>query len=343
MNDASMIVDQDSLTKEEWLGIRRQGIGSSDAAVILGMSPWSSPWQIWLDKTGQVALEDEQTEAMYFGTLLEETIVKAVADRTGWQIRRPRGTYRSYKHPFMLASPDAIITMPDGTEALLEIKNTSGYKLEEWSNGEQQPDGTWTGGEAPAHYIIQVQHQHAVLGTTVGYIGALLGGNRLYIIRVDRDDDLIATLVEKEHWFWEVNVKGNQAPPVDASPSTTDLLAQLFAESNPDATLELDTDLALTLAEYQKASADEAAAKERKTLAGNILRNALGEAETATFDGVEIATWKPQATDRFDQKAFREDNPELYDKYVNKTSGRVLRIGRSKAAQQTLARIMENE
>lgn len=341
MSEPIELAYQDDLSHEEWLMLRREGVGSSDASGILGLSPWSSPWQIWLDKTGQIPPDTEQTEAMYFGSLLEETIVTAVADRTGWQIERPRTTYQSSDHSFMLASPDAIATMPDGTRALLEIKNTSGYKLEEWANGEQQDDGTWTGGEAPAHYIIQVQHQHAVMGTTVGYIGALLGGNRLYIIRVDRDDDLIATLVERERAFWRDNVEANEAPPVDASPTTTDLLSQIFSESDPYATADLEADVAAALVEYQRAGADEAAAKERKTHAGNIIRNALGEAETAMFNGVNVATWKPQVTERFDQKAFKEDQPEMYAKYLNKTASRVLRIGRSKEAKQTLARIEE--
>lgn len=341
MTDPIKVADQDALSHKDWLIARRDGIGSSDAAGILGLSPWSTRWQIWLDKTGQIPPDNEQSEAMYFGNLLEENIVQAVSDRTGWQIERPRATYQHGDHPFMLASPDAIATMPDGTKALLEIKNTGGYKLEEWANGEPSVDGMWEGGEAPAHYIVQVQHQHAVMGTTVGYIGALLGGNRLYIIRVDRDDELIDTIIAQEKEFWNEYVNGDGVPEIDGTETTTDLLTQVFSESDPDASVEFTPDVLDALAEYQKAASQEKEVAERKRRASNILRESLGEAETGMAYGVSVITWKPQVTERFDAKQFRAEHPEMHDKYVKKSESRVLRVGRSKDAKEILARIEE--
>lgn len=340
MSEPIKLAHLDELSHEEWLLLRREGIGSSDAPVILGLSPWSSPWQIWLDKTGQIPPDTDQTEAMYFGSLLEDTIAKAVAERTGMHVEKANATYAHPEHPWMLASPDCIIHF-DGEDGLLEIKNSGGYKMEEWKSGEPDVDGVWRGGEAPSHYILQVQHQHAVMGTNIGYIGALLGGNRLCVVEVPRDDDLIATMIKVEGAFWRDNVQANVAPAIDGSPTTTDLLSQIFSDSDPYATADLEPDVAAALVEYQRAGQDEAAAKERKTHAGNIIRNALGEAETAMFNGVNVATWKPQVTERFDQKAFKEDQPEMYAKYLNKAASRVLRIGRSKEAKQTLARIEE--
>lgn len=342
MSEPIEVANLQEMTRDEWLRARRNGIGASEAAAIVGQSPWSSPYQVWLDKTGQIPVSGEETEAMYFGTLLEDTIAKAVADRTGWNVVDPKRTYAHPRHSWMLASPDRLVWF--GAEmGLLEIKNSGGYKLDEWKSGEPGEDGMWVGGEAPLHYILQVQHQHAVMGTSIGYIGALLGGNRLCIVEVPRDDELIEMLISKEEAFWVSYVQGNTAPPLDGMQSTTDALAQIFAESDPTKSVELDEQIARAILDYADASSAEAKAKEAKTLAGNILRDALGDAEEATYQGVPVATWKAQATDRFDQAAFKAEYPEIYNKFVKPTHSRVLRTGKSKAAQEALAIIKESE
>ena len=342
MNGARKIANIGEMTRNEWLESRRAGIGASEAAAIVGHSPWSSPWQVWLDKTGQIPVGGEETEAMYFGNLLEDTIATAVGERTGMTVITVAATYAHPEHDWMLASPDRFIIMPDKSTGLLEIKNSGGYKLDEWRSGEPDADGVWRGGEAPLHYILQVQHQHAVMGSTVGYIGALLGGNRLCIVEVPRDDELIAMLIDAEQRFWNDHVVGGKAPAIDGMQSTTDALAQIYAESDADKSVNLDEQIAKALIDYQAASQAEAAAKEAKTLAGNILRDALGDAETAYYAGVSVATWKPQATERFDMSAFKAEYPELHSKFLNVTHNRVLRPGKSKAAQEALATIKES-
>lgn len=337
--NARKIADIGSMTREEWLQSRRAGIGASEAAAIVNQSPWSSPWQVWLDKTGQIPVGGEESEAMYFGNLLEDTIGKAFADRTGMVVISVEATYAHPEHDWMLASPDRFIIMPDQSTGLLEIKNSGGYKLDEWKSGEPDGDGIWRGGEAPLHYILQVQHQNAVMGSNVGYIGALLGGNRLCIVEVPRDEELIAMLIDAEQRFWNDNVIGGKAPAIDGMQSTTEALAQIYAESDGDKSVELEDGIAKALIDYQAASEAEAAAKEAKSLAGNILRDALGDAETAFYNGVSVATWKPQATDRFDMAAFKAEYPEIHSKFLNKTHMRVLRPGKSKAAQEALAQI----
>lgn len=339
---ARKVADLNDMTRDEWLRSRRNGIGASEAAAIVGQSPWSSPYQVWLDKTGQIPVGGEETEAMYFGTLLEDTIGRAVAERTGWAVEPVNATFAHPEHDWMLASPDRLIHLDPDVIGLLEIKNSGGYKLDEWRSGEPDDQGVWRGGEAPLHYILQVQHQHAVMGTSIGYIGALLGGNRLCIVEVARDDDLIEMLIERESSFWYDHVGTNLAPPLDGMQSTTDALTQIFAESDPTKTVELDESIARAVINYADASSAEAKAKEAKTLAGNILRDALGDAEQATYEGVPVASWKGQATDRFDQSAFKSEYPEIYSKFVVKTQTRVLRPSKSKAAQEALAAVKES-
>jgi predicted phage-related endonuclease len=179
------------------------------------------------------------------------------------------------------------------------------------------------------------------MGTSWGYIGALLGGNRLCIVEVPRDDELIAMLIESEKRFWEDHVVAGKAPAIDGMASTTEALSQIYAESDADKAVDLDDDVAQALIEYQHAAASEGSWKEAKTRAANVLRDALGDAETAYYNGVSVATWKPQATDRFDMAAFKAEYPEIHAKFVKKTSARILRPGKSKAAQEALAMMKE--
>ena len=59
------------LSHEEWLKYRTQGIGGSDVSILAGINPFKSVHQLWLEKTGQVELEEGDTEYTHFGTLLE--------------------------------------------------------------------------------------------------------------------------------------------------------------------------------------------------------------------------------------------------------------------------------
>jgi putative phage-type endonuclease len=340
VNGAKKVADIGDMTRDEWLQSRRAGIGASEAAAIVNQSPWSTPWQVWLDKTGQIPVGGEETEAMYFGNLLESTIGRAFAERTGMEVSTVNATYAHPEHDWMLASPDRFIHLDDSEDiGLLEIKNSGGYKLDEWQSGEPDADGIWRGGEAPLHYILQVQHQHAVMGTKVGYIGALLGGNRLCIVEVPRDQEMINMLIAAEQRFWNEHVLTNSPPPIDGQQTTAELLMQMYAESDADKQVELDDRVAAALLQYQEASDRESQAKEAKTLAANILRDTLGDAESGTYGGVQVVTWKPQVTERFDQAAFKQEHPDLYVKFLSKSSGRVLRPGRSKAAQEVLSTI----
>lgn len=95
------------LSRAEWLAQRRTGIGGSDVAAILGLSPWRTPYQVWEDKTGR-SDDQEETPALYWGRLLEDPIRQAYADRTGLTVTKPDRMFTSEAHPFMLANLDGI-------------------------------------------------------------------------------------------------------------------------------------------------------------------------------------------------------------------------------------------
>lgn len=80
---AEVLSSTANMSREEWLSIRQKGIGGSDAAVVLGLSKWKTPFELWLEKTGQVMPEESQSEAAYFGTILEDVVAKEFELRSG--------------------------------------------------------------------------------------------------------------------------------------------------------------------------------------------------------------------------------------------------------------------
>ena len=176
------IINTKNLTKEEWLKYRTQGIGGSDVSVIAGINPFKSAYTLWLEKTGQIELEETENNYTHFGTLLEPIIRKEFTMRTGLKVRQKHMLLQSEKYPFMYAHLDGVIN-EDGEMAIFEAKTASEYKLEVWEN------------EVPAPYILQIQHYMAVTGAKKTYIAALVGGNKFYWHEMKRDDEMIEKII----------------------------------------------------------------------------------------------------------------------------------------------------
>src|SRR5579859_840052 len=168
----------------EWLQMRRQGIGGSDCSAVMGMSKYASPYTVWEDKTGR-APAVEENEQMRWGTLLEEPIRQEAMRRLGLDYTLP-GMLRSLEFPWLQANLDGLAS--DG--GIYEGKNTGQYLAADWD------------GQVPDHAELQCQHDMATCGATHAWVAGLIGGNRLAIARVDRDDALIALIVAHERKLW---------------------------------------------------------------------------------------------------------------------------------------------
>ncbi len=73
---------------DKFLAGRKKGIGGSDVAAILGFSPYKSPYQLWLDKTGRSERKESQNESAHFGNLLEDVVAKEFSRRSGMKVQR---------------------------------------------------------------------------------------------------------------------------------------------------------------------------------------------------------------------------------------------------------------
>ena len=117
-NDPLVLVDTENLTREEWLDWRRKGIGGSDVACIIGISPFRTARDIYYDKLNIAAVEENEGNwvAMEMGHLLEDLVAKIFERKTGLKIYQVKKMFQHPRFPFMLADVDYFITMPDGSE-----------------------------------------------------------------------------------------------------------------------------------------------------------------------------------------------------------------------------------
>ncbi len=205
------------MTREAWLAERRSIIGGSDIAAICGLSPWSTGYEVYLDKTGQLPDRPPST-AMTMGTLLEDAISRGYSDQTGRALCRvPYRIDRHPDHPWMGASLDAWTPAQD---MIVECKNVSAFAHDDW--GEPGTD------QVPEHYAIQVQWQMGVTGIPVADVAALIGGVDFRIYTVPRNEQVIQALITIGEDFWR-RVQERRPPEPDfRHPSTARLLAGLY-------------------------------------------------------------------------------------------------------------------
>lgn len=254
---------------------------------------------------------------MYWGNVMEDVVAKEFKKRTGLYVEKANAIFQHQEHDFMIANVDRLIYCDEGT-GVLECKNVSEYKK-----------GEWEGDEAPIMYILQLQHYLAVLGLEFGYLVALVGGNKFFMKRYERDDELISDMIEAEKEFWERYVKGGEEPPIGGSESAADLLNTLYPTAIDNEIIYLD-DYAESV-ERRKVLLEKKKALETeiKEIENNIKLN-MKERELA-FAGQYKISWKNYSTNRFDSKAFKEKHPDLYKEFLKSSEYRRFTISSRKA------------
>ncbi len=253
--------------RSEWLEARRAGIGASDIAAIMGISPWSTPFQVWASKVAEIP-EDEGSEQMKWGRILENVILDEWAT-DHWPVNARGQLIRSTDVPIMMATLDGVTVGFDNRAAVVEAKNRS-----EWS---------WD--SIPEHYHAQVQWQLAVTGYEIGYLIVLFAGRHLETFEIEADNDYQTAQILAAGEFWKL-VEANEPPPTDGADNP--LMASLWPYHTEQA-VEIGADAAIEL--YEARSADKEAS-ERRDAAEASIKATLGEADTAVVGQQVVATWR---------------------------------------------------
>ncbi len=279
----------------EWHLHRRQAIGSSETSGLLGMSDFASPWTIWMDKTGRtpIVVEDDD-ELLFWGRRLESVIRDVACERLGLTATNS-GSLRSIERPHMSYSPDGILS--DG--GLYEGKNTAWFMASKWD--EQIPD----------HAEIQVHHGMYVTGATHAYVAGLIGGNRLKVHRVERNERLIELVTDVCDDFWNNYVIPDVEPPTGGTSADRELINDLHTHTGEP--IHLAEAAIRPLKEKYKAAAEaEKAAKKDKDAAANQIRLLAGEASGIYVNDRPYINLK---RGQFAPKKFQEKHPDLFEQY----------------------------
>lgn len=304
---ADILVETEGLSREDWLKYRKRGIGGSDVAAILGISKWKSAVGLWLDKTNQSSEPEEENEAMQWGNIMEPVIRNHFVKVMGKPVVEVKAMLRHPEYPFMLADVDGVTADDEGNPAILEIKTASEYKRGEWED------------DIPAYYQTQVQHYLCVTGVGKAYVAVLIGGNSFKVFEVDADAEVQQMLIAVERDFWN-KVQNMIRPEIDGSDAATELLNRAYRGGISEQII-LPEEAIEYVDRYIEASAEEDNAKAKKQDAANHIKEFMRDYDKAKCLDYTI-TWKPVSTERLDTKALKENEPEVYQKYVKSGTSR---------------------
>ncbi|MBC5996510.1 hypothetical protein EAI30_05325 [Romboutsia ilealis] len=306
--DANIICDTKSMSKEKWLKKRKEGIGGSDAASVLGLNPYKSSMSVYMNIKNDLVIDEEINYKMDLGNKLEDFVANEFTLKTGKKVRNVNGILKNDKYPFALANIDRAVV---GEKAFLECKVTNSYSKKLWQK------------EVPIYIQVQCYHYMAVTGATHCYIAALIGNEELVIHKLDREEVLINEIMNLEKMFWDKCILGEELPIPDGSDDYSSVLQGLYKDSIEEEVILFEKeDLLKRYDDVRELVKD--LDSERKAIE-QYLQMQMKDYEVAYLGDRKI-TWKKQVRNTVDTKRLKKEHPEIVEKYMKTTISRVFRI-----------------
>lgn len=254
---------------------RRNGIGASDAASVLGIDPWRTPLELWLEKVGLSQKQDDRFGTpMYWGNLLESAVADAYQDFMGVKVRKSLTTLKHKQHEFIVCHLDRKI---EGKRKILECKTS--FSRDKW--GETGTD------EVPFNYLIQVQHQMAVTGYEEADIAVLIAGSEFRYYPVQRDEDIIKRIIEAENEFWHEHVLSDVAP----EPSCRKDVQLLYAANN-ELAIDADNETVNAVEQLSQLKSQSKENEKQQEKLEDQITLFMKDATSLQYFGKEIVSWK---------------------------------------------------
>lgn len=297
------------MSSEEWLKLRKTGIGGSDAGAIVGVNPYSSAMKVFQDKTCD-DVSEQDSEAVRIGHDLEDYVAQRFTEATGLKVRKSNFMYRSTEYPFMIADVDRLVV---GEDAGLECKTASAYNADKWADG-----------EIPLHYVMQCYHYMAVTGKRRWYIAAVILGREFVYRRLDWDDELVGSLIDAEDRFWNRYVLNGTIPPPDGSKACDEVLEQYFHTVKKASAVEL-VGFDEKLDRREEILGFIAELQEEQKQIEQEIKLFMKDNEIAVNGNYRVS-WSNVDTVRLDTKRIKEERPEIYKDYVKVSSSRRFQI-----------------
>ena len=296
---AQVLANTLDMSREQWLELRRKGIGGSDAAAIVGLDRWRSAFDVYAEKLG-LKPEQPDNEAMRQGRDLEDYVAQRFMEATGKKVRRRNAILQHPEHTFMTANIDRWVV---GENAGLECKTTSVLNRAKFNQGQYPPS-----------YYVQCVHYMAVTGAEHWYLAVLVLNKAFHVFTIERDEAEVQALIEAEKDFWENHVLKQIPPAPDGSESTSELLKQMFPEAREREEVALYGHEE-KIQQYLELDARVKELTQERDAIKQELQLALADAEIGRAQGY-IVEWKNQTRQTLDMQRLKKEQAEIYQQYL---------------------------
>lgn len=266
-------------SRARWLVERRKSLGSSDAAAVLGISPFATPLSVYQSKIADAEIVEPpvETEAQRWGNRLEGPIADEFAERNQPLVVEKPLLHSLYRAPddILHASPDRMLYPPGAPAAqgILEIKATR-YKIDDWDAG------------VPLYVQVQVQHQLLVMALGMAYVAVLIQGQEYRQFEVAADLPFQEALEAKLREFWWA-VENRQAP-APSDHRDYDTVKAMFKRATGKVVL-LPKHLVPVRNSWLHAREERLVLEKQEKTAATILMQAMGSATVGALpDGTGI-------------------------------------------------------
>ena len=303
---ARKLADKKTLTHEGWLELRKSSIGGSEIAAILGMNPYSSAITVYADKH-DLSKPIVENEAMREGRELEWYVADRYMEKTGKKVRNDFYVYADDEYDYMTANIDRRIV---GENAGLECKrmlfSANDYNFE--------------AGEVPKMYYVQCQWYCMIFGFDHMDFAVWVPGKGVYVVTIPRNDDFISDMRSRAIDFWENNVLAHRMPVPDGSEASIETLKEIYPKPVENTSVMIPG-LDKMVSDYKELNKmAQEYTKRADQIKADICRK-IGTNEVAIGNDYECS-WKMTSRTGFDKDRLKADHPEIYSKYVTKTSYR---------------------
>ena len=332
--DAVELVSTENMDEETWLEYRRQGIGGSDAAAVLGVSPYKTARDVYFEKQGRKPDVEDETGwvAKEVGKRLEDLVAAIFAKKTGFRVWQEKVMYQHPLFPFMLADIDYFFEAPDGTRGIVECKTGNIHTKDKWDDD-----------SVPYHYEVQCRHYMAVKNVRTAYCACLFGNSESDFVyrQIVRDLHFEEDMILQEKAFWNEYVERKNEPPLSGDGDLVlAILGRYQAQKSSLDEMLIESGYGDALEEIycmksEKAAMDSDSRKLEQKIKTAYAKFAemMGSATKAlciAADGSEYhISYKPvqrTAINKDSLQRMKLNDSEMYEKYATTTESRTFQL-----------------
>lgn len=306
---ARKLINVKEISNEQWLQLRKKSLGGSDASSVIGINPWSSPLTLYADKLDvSIPKETKSHGAMWLGKRLEDDIAQLYEEVEGKKTRKDNIMWVDDEYSFLTANVDRRII---GENAGVEIKSMSRERARKYD---------LEGGEAPEEYRAQCMHYLMILGWDYIDLAIYVLQEELYVIRIERDEEYIKDLREREIDFWTNYVMKKEMPAPDGSESSTEALKAFFPEAVSEYEV-VDYSFDHLVEDYKEFARLERFYKTEKERVKDIACGKIGQNSYGRGAKWQCS-WKPTSRTTIDSARLKKELPSIYAKYAKTSTTR---------------------